>query len=500
MPFNWLLGLLALAAIGLSVVQLEGARSGLTIEELQIGTTPATLFRLPGARGPVVVVAHGFAGSRQLMQAYSLTLAQSGYTVLAFDFEGHGRNPIPMSGDVTSIDGTTALLVAETRGVIEFGRTIQNASGDIALLGHSMATDVIVRAAIAEHKAGRRIGAVVAISMFSDAVTANEPDRLLMISGQWEGTLRAIALQKLRLVQPDAVEGSSVDAGDVTRRAIVAPSVEHVGVLFSATALEESREWLDASFQRTSTGPIIAPGGWIVLMMGGIVALLRPLTQLLPRQVAPLATAGPLPPAAIPVRRFWVAVLLPAVLVPLVGTALYVPFMPVLVADYLMAHLAAYGGLQLMLVWRRGGPGLSVAAVLLLTIWGIAVFGFAMDRYVASFLPNAERLLIIAVLCVGTIPFMVADSIVTGAGQGPVWRRIVARLALLLSLAAAALIDPERLMFLFIILPVMVLFFAVHGLMGRWTAQRSGALSAGIGLGLCLAWALGVSFPLFSAG
>jgi hypothetical protein len=28
-------------------------------------------------------------------------------------------------------------------------------------------------------------------------------------------------------------------------------------------------------------------------------------------------------------------------------------------------------------------------------------------------------------------------------------------------------------------------------------AQRVGGTSAGIGLGLCLAWALGVSFPLF---
>ncbi len=34
--------------------------------------------------------------------------------------------------------------------------------------------------------------------------------------------------------------------------------------------------------------------------------------------------------------------------------------------------------------------------------------------------------------------------------------------------------------------------------MGRWVARRAGAGAAGLGLGLCLAWALGVSFPLFS--
>lgn len=37
-------------------------------------------------------------------------------------------------------------------------------------------------------------------------------------------------------------------------------------------------------------------------------------------------------------------------------------------------------------------------------------------------------------------------------------------------------------------------------MMGRWVAPRFGALSAGLGLGLVLAWSLGVSFPLFDAG
>jgi alpha-beta hydrolase superfamily lysophospholipase len=139
------------------------------------------------------VVAHGFAGSRQIMQAYSLHLAQSGYRVLAFDLEGHGRNPRPMSGDVTSVDGTTALLVAETRAVIAAARALPQA-GPVVASGHSMATDIIIRAAIAEREQGNPVAAVVAISMFSEAVTATEPMRLLAISGEWESRLRQAAL------------------------------------------------------------------------------------------------------------------------------------------------------------------------------------------------------------------------------------------------------------------------------------------------------------------
>ena len=94
--------------------------------------------------------------------------------------------------------------------------------------------------------------------------------------------------------------------------------------------------------------------------------------------------------------------------------------------------------------------------------------------------------------------FMVADSLVTQGGRGALWRRGLARGMLFVSLGFAAALDPEQLTFVIIVLPVFVLFFAVHGLMGRWVARRAGAVAAGLGLGLCLAWALGVSFPLFS--
>ncbi len=485
--------LIALATVLLSLVQLERGRAGLEIRDLVSGTTPATLYRRPDAEGPLVVVAHGFAGSRQLMQAFSLTLARSGYVVLGFDFQGHGRNPVPMSGDVGSIDGTTALLVEETRRVIATGRDLPGVAGGVALLGHSMATDVIVRAAAAERAAGASVAAVVAISMYSDAVTATAPDRLLVITGQWEGRLRTAALDALRMVAPDAQEGESVARGDVVRRAVVAPGVEHVGVLFSGTALREARAFLDMAFGRNSDGDTVRPGPWILSLLAGIVALLRPVCALLP----PRDRA----PAEIPEWRFWAALAIPAAAVPLVCTVLYVPVLPVLVADYLMLHMAAYGVLQLMLIGiRRGGwRGPSVPAVLLLATWGIAVFGIAMDRYGASFMPNFERLGIVAALAVGTVPFMVADAYLTGSGRGRWWRRVAARLGLAASLIGAALLDPERLGFVLIVLPVLILFFLVHGLMGRWIARRSGPMSAGIGLGLCLAWALGVSFPLFAA-
>lgn len=476
-------GAVALGIIALSVVMLERGRAGLVVRDMVVGTTPATVFAQPGAQGPLVVVAHGFAGSRQLMRAYSLTLAQAGYTVLSFDFEGHGRNPVPMSGDVDAIEGTTLRLVDETLRVLAAGRALPEAGEGVALLGHSMATDIIARAAIADGG----VDAVVGISMFSQAVTADQPARLLVISGQWEGMLRDAALTMAQLVDAAAAEGATVTAGAVTRRAVVAPGVEHVGVLYSGTALREARGWLDATFGRQSAAPVVKPGLWILLLLAGVVALFRPLVGLLPRgAAAPAVSRG----------RFWAAVLVPSVAVPVVAVLVYRPFLPVLVADYLMIHLALFGLLQLAILRIWPLPRVIWVAALALAVWGLAVFGLAIDRYAASFVPTAARLGIIAALAVGTVPFMLADASVALGG----WRRGVARLGLIASLTAAAMLDLDRLLFVLIILPVIVLFFVVLGPLGRWVARQSGAGAAGIGLGVILAWALGVSFPQFVAG
>lgn len=479
------MALVALGMICLAVVRLEQGRAGLQISELDLGSTPITQYQLTDSTGPIVIVAHGFAGSRQIMQSYSLALAQAGYRVLAFDFQGHGRNLVPMSGDVTSVDGTTALLVAQTQRVIAAARALPNAR-QIAILGHSMATDIIIRANIAEVSP---LDAVIAISMFSQAVTAVTPQNLLVISGQWEQFLRQAGLDAVHLVDPLAPEGTVATLGDVTRKTFVAPMVEHVGVLFSPSAVGAAIDWLDRTFGRSNAVAPVPRGGWILALLAGIVIGLYPIVSLLPKGSKP---------AMISTRRFWLAVILPAALTPLLITPFYQNFLPVLVADYVMLHLALFGALQWAVLGRQPIGRVPVVAVVVLVLWGVVVFGLALDRYAASFWPNAARLPIIFALSLGTVPAMIADSCVTQAGRASLWRRVIARLALFISLGMAAVLDPENLTFVVIVLPVFVLFFLVHGVMGRWVGRRSGAMAAGLGLGLSLAWALGVSFPLFA--
>jgi len=187
-------------------------------------------------------------------------------------------------------------------------------------------------------------------------------------------------------------------------------------------------------------------------------------------------------------------------LAPAIGVLVFRPFLPVLVADYLLLHFALYAGIQLAVLrrWPVQRGELSWAGLALLLIWGLLFIGLALDRYAASFVPTGERLLVIAALSLATIPFMLADSRVSGAGAGRWWQRLAARAAILVSLAIAAVIKPEELGFVLLVFPVVLLFFLVHGTLGRALAQRTGTAASGIGLGLILAWALGVSFPFFA--
>ena len=468
---RWITILALLAAVWALWV-LEGARSGVELREMRIDDTPVT-HMTDGRPGPVAVLAHGFAGSRQMMQGYGLVLAQAGYEVYAFDFLGHGQHPAPMSGDVTAVDGTTRLLVDQTVRIIE---AVRPETGEVALLGHSMATDVLVRAADRMED----IGPLVLLATFSGAVTPEFPDDMLMITGAWEPRLQGFAA--------DAVAEA---APGIRREAIVVPAVEHVAILHSRAGRAAALDWINETYGRDE-GAAVPQTGWAILgLLAAITVLFSPVARAFP--------ARPVSTRPLSRKGFAAAVAVPMILAPLLAYPVETSVLPVLVADYLALHLLLYGVIQLGVLWYlRGAPGrISALGAALVLVWTVGVFGLALHRYGANFWPTPERFTIIAALALGAVPFMLADNwLVHGARLA---RRVLARVAFLSSLAIAVALDFEGLFFLILIAPVIVLFYLSFGAVGRVGAARFGPGGAGIALGLALAWALGVSFPLFQA-
>lgn len=273
--------MVALLAIAVGVARLESLSDGVAVKTQRLGATPVTVFRpaSSAAAAPVVLIAHGFAGSQQLMQPFALTLARNGFIAITFDFPGHGRNPTPMRGGLADQDASLRTLMASMAEMGGFARGLAGAGGQYALIGHSMASDIIVRHAQAEPAVQTSVG----VSLFAPSIDAdspgNSPRNLLVISGALEPQM--MATEALRVVgrvggadaRLDTTYGR-IDDG-TARRATLSPGVEHIGVLYSAHTQAETLAWLNAAFARpVAAQPFIdARGPALALLLLGLVAL-----------------------------------------------------------------------------------------------------------------------------------------------------------------------------------------------------------------------------------
>lgn len=498
---NPVLAILSVLAIAISLWNLHATTAGLEVRRIAIDDTPATIYRqVPERPAPVIVIAHGFAGSQQLMQPFATTFARAGYIAVTFDFLGHGRNPRPLGGSITEIDGATRSLAGQTAEVVAFARTLGD--GRLAILGHSMASDIVVRVA----QADPTIAATIAVSMFSPAVTADTPRNLLVIAGQWEGMLKAEALRAVGL----SIDGAPVAgrtygdfASGTARRAAFSPWSEHISVLYKQASMAEALAWLDATFgvTRTAAPYLDARGPWIVLLLAGIVVLGRPLSTLLPVVATRRAGAG------LRWRQLAVVLLLPTIATPLLLRVLPTHFLPVLVADYLAVHFAVYGVLVACgLTWFRGRSAaagtslpLLLAASAAVTLYAVGLPFWAIDSYFTSFLPSAGRLPLLAAMLIGTTAFFLSTEWLTRGEHAARGGYAAAKAAFIVSLAIAVALDFERLFFLIIIVPLIVVFFVVYGLISDLVYRRTRhPLVAGIASAIAFAWAIGVTFPLLA--
>lgn len=518
--------LIALCMVAAALATLWRADSGVAVSKDQLGgSTPvyvyrpaAKIFALPGLSWredalPVVVISHGFAGSQQLMQAFAVALARNGYLAVTFDYLGHGRNLEPLGGDVTRVDGATRLLLEQTREVVDYALGQPDAGEGLAVLGHSMASDVVVRYA----QGDPRVDATIAISLFSPAVTADSPRNLLIVNGAFEGYLEREALRVLGLVtdQPELGVTYGTFADGSARRAAAAPWVEHVGVLYSSSAQAEAITWLNAVFDHEGSGYLDYRGLAILLLLAGLVLLAWPLSKLLPRVATPPRGLAPRWRELLP------AALIPAVLTPLVLVAFPADFLGMLVGGYLGVHFFVYGLLTwfcgMWIMRRRGGDGpgagkteyvgiwaqthvlAGILSTVLVSAYAAGLVGMVMDRWFTSFAVTAPRVPLLAVMLAGTLAYFVADEWLVrgrGAPRGAQW---FTRLCFLLSLGIAVALSFEDLFFLLIIAVVIVPYFLLYGLLSTWAYRATGhPVVSAIPAALAFGWALVVVFPVLS--
>ena len=479
-----------------------------------VGTTPVTVFApKSGVRGPVVVIAHGFAGSQQLMQPFAVSLSRNGYVAVTFDFLGHGRNPRPLTGNLTEPRAPRRRWWTKWPRWRRLPAASRRATDGLQCSATPWDSDIAVRYAQSDPE----VAATIAVSMFSMVVTATSPRNLLVIDGALEPSAfrnnarRVVAMTAGAELPAEQVTYGSFSAG-TARRAAFAPGAEHISVLYSRTGLTEALDWLDAVFgvqpPASARGAFIdARGPWLGLLFLGLTVLGRPLCELLPRVASrPLG-------ASLPWRTLLPLALGPAILTPLILWKMPTDFLHV--GDYLTLHFALYGlltGSGLMILrWKtRPEPapaaslgaaslGAAAASIAGVALYTTGIFGLALDTFVTSFVPGHGRLLLVPALLVGTLPYFIADEWLTRGASAPRGSYLVTKLCFLLSLALAVAFNMQKLFFLVIIVPAILVLFVISGLFSGWVYRRTNhPLVSAIANAVALSWAVAATLPLLA--
>ena len=506
------LAVAALLSILVGLWQLTSASDGLRISRVQAAGVPITLYRpATDEPAPTVVIAHGFAGSQHMMRTYAVTLARNGYSVATFDFPGHGRNAAPFVANLLDQDKRLGILLGALESAVDVAMSQANGDGRLALLGHSMAGDVLARYAV-DHPG--RVTAVVLLSPYiSEGTATDRLPNLLQIYGEWEPEmlhqqgLKILARGGSESVAPGVTYGLFADR--TGRRLDIADGVEHIGVLYGMDGLSSALEWLDRSFGRSGSGFLYRSGPWLGLLYLGLLLLVWPLSGWLPRPAERPLGAG------LTWRRLLPVAVAPALLTPLLLWKLPSDFLPILLGDYLALHFAIYGMLTLLALWlsrRRDGGSAFVApavktrsralliAMTASTLYATLAFAVPTDRFVTVLLPGAERLPQVLAILVGTLTYFMADEWATRGERAARGGYAFTKLLFLLSLMFAVALNLQELFFLVIIVPAMLILFLVYGLMSAWLYRRTNhPLVAAVANAAIFAIAVAVTFPVVGA-
>jgi len=499
-------GLAGALLIAVAAILLGQGSAGLTIVRGMAGSTPVSLTRPAGAADPgrpVVVIAHGFAGSRQMMQSLAASLAQNGYAAVTFDFPGHGRNRVPMAGGLDEEEGAVRGMLSALADAVGYGRSLAGAEAPLALVGHSMGADLVIRHA-ATHP---EIAATVAISSFFREVTPDSPRNLLVVTGALEpGPLHEGAVRAVEMTAGGPVEEGTTYGrfGEGTaRRLVSADGVEHIGVLFSPESHAETVAWLNAAFGRDApVRRIDSRGPWLVLLILGLVLLGRPITAMLPRIADPPVGAG------LGWRRLLPVAAAPAVLTPLLLWPAPTDLLPILVGDYLALHFLVYGLLTAIGLALAGHPlplrrqagvrgDFLFGAAAGMALYGTAALALVLDGTLLSYFPTPDRALLIPLILIGTLAWAWTDEWLTrGVGRRP-GAYAVTKLCFLISLGLAVALDPPRQFFLLIFAPVIVAYFAIYGVLSGEAYRVTGHPLVGAAMAaFAFAWAIAVTLPM----
>jgi len=472
-----------------SIWQLKAAESGLVVINTKAGDLPVTLISPDvedSANRPLVLIGHGLAGSRVIMRGYAYSFAHAGYNIAQWDFAGHGSNPNPMPDERDE-----NLLVLDAEAALQSARENGFTVNRIAVLGHSMGSAMALSYGLVHPETM----ATIAVSPVTRPVSSQLPQNLLLLA---EGLdQRFVENAELLLAQAGGA-GGDLEAGTARAMEII-PGVEHITILFSPTAQETARQWLDSTFGAQPGASEFTDRRmlWYLLGLVGTMLFFVSLSPLVNNmdegyQEQVVTTVG---------RR------LAALTIGALGATgiLYVlsnagldlsNLLGVLVGGYILVWFAIAGTISLLLLGRVPGeferPAFLGGLMVFAALW--VGLGFLGNYVWLPWFMIPRRLILWPLGVLLSLPWFmaVAQAVLPTSWWGRILWWLGYMLVLVGGLFLALRLNPE-LGFLILILPVFPLVLGLHALAAapyRWR------VSFAVGGSLFVAWLLLAVFPL----
>ena len=473
------------------LIELE---SSILVKKEIIDNTPTISF-LPSEENSdlLVFVAHGFAGSASFMKPIAISLAKTGHHTITFDFLGHGRHLLPYSGNIMTEDGATKMFVNQISALIQYYLRQENKSKAI-IIGHSMASDLIFRAALQNENIIGSIG----ISNYTDVITRENPSNTLIINGIWEPSLRSKAVEILKSIgitnpQEDVLYGSFRDGS--ARQISTIQNADHVGILYSTKTQKAVNDWINQITEnelKLSTNNL---GMWALLSFVCLFLLFIAVIQYLPKNGMKLME--------ISFGNCFGGNIMALILTPLL-LYFYLPnWSPFTSQNYLINHFLLYALLASLFsnagIKKLGLKDFNLAIFTGLIVFFLFGFGSVLDRYVSTFYLSDSRVGVFFLLLFGCIPITFYIQSFYQASQTGTWKAAISKISLLLSLALAIGLNLSELFLLGYAILLLCAFWLVFGFLGHLLLRRIGSSSSiGFANAITLSWTLAIAIPLYS--
>lgn len=485
------------------------------------GIIPVPVLEMRPASGEtalVAIVAHGFAGSKDLMTGFGDELARAGITAYLFDFPGHGESPVPLA-DTTYSERTAQDNINTIGEVVTYVRVHNSVTShpNIILLGHSMGSVAAGDYSMA-HPDSDIVSTILVSPVGQENPTLTQPKNLLLLAGQNDipfainNSMRMLRLG-CGLNQPQMTPAECGNPADGTgRRAVFLAGLNHITILNASSTFEETLNWLHRAYpQMVDIGPMQSNIRlfWLLLGIAGIVLAMFPLSSLTLDLFDIYGTVRPFRGQDV---VFFDLCAIVGIAVAIAIQIFWRPFsfIHVLLVDYVSGYFFITAAVLALLVYlirdivpipiRRQTAKQIILGVLLwlflyLTLGQLITF--AWQRFTFT-LPRLWRFVIIFVLIWPL--FMLDEGINRGYQEQGTIRAIVSSLAfkllLVLGLFVAILITPA-LGFLSIVLPILVLLFLLLVAFGTQIyASGRAAITIATLSALILAWCMSTTLPI----